>query len=210
MKSMKTLPNAEWISCPLGVNGIEFGGVYRRALGDSGDFEVVIAHRILGSFSVYEGFLLEAHELGAIAGGWRQVSFGKLKAVFEERPRTAEQQSVYRHAVINHSDRTSHLLADPAEGEAGGFARTPVEGDDQHIARVQVVLDFARIRNRIVGGLSSRGRCWGHVSFLVRSLFGARMQLLRAGFLPAHESNYVFIDPQNGWKINFQEQPNVR
>ena len=27
MKSMKTLPNAEWISCPLRVNGIEFGGL---------------------------------------------------------------------------------------------------------------------------------------------------------------------------------------
>ena len=64
----------------------------------------------------------------------------------------------------------------------------------------------ARIRNRIVGGLGSRGKCRGHVTFLLRSLSGARMQLLRAGFLRAHESNCVFIDPQNGWKIRlFQD-----
>lgn len=52
-----------------------------------------------------------------------------------------------------------------------------------------------------VGGIGSHGQVWGHATFLVESLPGARILICRAGFLPSFDSEYVLIDSQNGWKI---------
>ena len=79
--------------------------------------------------------------------------------------------------------------------------RIPVEGDARHIHRVEEALSRAEIRFRIVGGMGSGGRVWGHATFEVDSLQEARKHLRGAGFLESPEGQHVLVDSENGWKI---------
>jgi len=83
--------------------------------------------------------------------------------------------------------------------------RIPVEGDSSHIHRVEEALSQGKVRYQIVGGIGSRGRVWGHATFLVDSLPGARTRLCGAGFLQSSESMCVLTDSENGWKIRLLE-----
>jgi hypothetical protein len=69
------------------------------------------------------------------------------------------------------------------ERECGLDGVLPIEGDSSHIERAKHALLRGEIRYQIVGGIGSRGRVWGHATFLVTSLLGAQICLRRAGFL---------------------------
>ena len=85
--------------------------------------------------------------------------------------------------------------------------RMPVEGDSSHIVRATEAFSHGGVRYKIVGGVGSRGQIWGHATFLVDSLHGARVLLCDAGFIPGPDSLQALVDSGNGWKIRLLEEP---
>jgi len=83
----------------------------------------------------------------------------------------------------------------------------PVEGDSSHLDRAKKAFERGGVRYKIVGGVGSRGRIWGHATFLVDSLQGARVFLCDAGFIPGPDSPQVLVDSSNGWKIRLLVEP---
>jgi hypothetical protein len=76
-----------------------------------------------------------------------------------------------------------------------------VEGDSSHIARAGEALSRGGVGYRIVGGIGSGGHIWGHATFQVSSLLGARMRLQGAGFVPIPSSKYLLVDSKTGWSV---------
>ncbi|MGC2831383.1 MAG: hypothetical protein WB994_17235, partial [Candidatus Acidiferrum sp.] len=155
--------------------------------------------RFLGSFALHEEFLLERRGSGRVSG-WRQVSLDELKLAFLEASRNdglVMTREVGRWEVAG-LDAGANLACIP---------RTPIEGDAGHFDRAKKAFSRGGVRYKIVGGVGSRGRIWGHATFLVDSLLGARVFLCDAGFIPGPDSPQVLVDSRNGWKIRLLAEP---
>ena len=191
----------EWISLALRVNGIEFHrGYLRRRDEERKEFEVVVEDRRLGSFSLHDGFVLEIRAAEKV---WRPVSLEELKTAFWEAAQTG---GCWSAETGEQTPRSSG--EELREHVATTIPRIPVERDTGYIDRAREALSQARIRFRFLGGVDSRGRCWGHVTLAVHSLLGARIHLRRAGFLESPEAKHLLIDSQSGWKIQLLEDRN--
>jgi hypothetical protein len=198
---VRTEATSEWFSFSMRVNGVEFHEAYLRSCGEqSASPELVIRDRQLGSFALHEEFLLEILERKGDNVCWCPVSLPELKdAVWKEAQMTDSNFGLR----TSPSSSSFTDLQGPAHCR---IERIPVEGDTSHIDRLENSLTQARIRYRIVGGLDSRGRSWGHLTVAVSSLLGAGMCLRRrAGFLESPESKYVLIDSRTGWKVRLLE-----
>jgi hypothetical protein len=187
------------------VNELEFQqGLIKPCEDDPIDFQIVIEHRFLGSFALHEDFVFELRGSDG-AGAWKMVSFEELKIAFLEG-----SCNVGAKKTEDEYEKTMELLRSLSEASAveqsEHLPRIPIEGDSSHIDRAKDALSRGMVRYKIIGGIGSRGHIWGHATFLVRSLLGARIHLRRAGFLQSSESKYVLIDSENGWKIRLLEE----
>ena len=160
---------------------------------------MVVQDRHLGSFALHEEFIIEVPGGDESHVRWRSVSLLELKGV------------IGKDAQLSGSDFKCRLHPDssPAHDRDGSshrnLERIPVEGDASHVDRLHAALMQAQIRYRIVGGLDSSGRCWGHLTLVVGSLLRAGMCLRRAGFFESPESKYVVTDSRTGWKVRILE-----
>lgn len=98
------------------------------------------------------------------------------------------------------------LSKTPEVAHTEHLPRIPIEGDSSHLDRACHALSRCKLRYRIIGGIGSGGRAWGHATFLVCSLLGGQMQLYRAGFLQSSESNGLLIDSEKGWKTRLLDE----
>jgi hypothetical protein len=192
---------SKWISLDYRVNGVEL----RRARltptpSNSAAYDVIIEHRLLGRFALHDEFVVELRDAREEMDGWREVSLETLKHTLEEAvERSKDQETGPDNSMI---DELEDWEPDDASAAKHRFIpRIPVEGDTSHIGRAKRALALKGFRNRIVGGISSRGRIWGHVTFLVASPDKAQVDLLRAGFVQSPESEHVLVDSKNGWKV---------
>lgn len=196
---MNSSARSKWISLDYRVNGVEF----RRARltptpSNPAAYDVVIDHRLLGRFALHDEFVVELRDAREETTGWRKVSLMVLKHALEQAVESSrDQENCSEARRIDELEDWEPEDASPARH--GCIPRIPVEGDTNHIGRAKRALALKGIRNRIVGGISSRGRIWGHVTFLVTSPREAQLDLLRAGFVQSPESVYVLVETFIGW-----------
>lgn len=182
------------------VNDLAFEDALMRPCDeDPTDFQLVIEHRFLGSFALHEDFVLEVRGADGSAT-WRKVKLEELKLAFLEASQNVG-------ATETEDERAKSRGPDAAPVRLGTttnnhLARIPVEGDAGHVERAKKVLSRGGVRYKIVGGVGSRGQIWGHATFLVDSLQGARALLCDGGFIPSSDSPHVLIDSKNGWKVH--------
>jgi hypothetical protein len=183
------------------VNGLEFGRARLEPfLRSTGSFEVVIEHRLLGFFALHDDFDLELRDGCMDSAGWHTVSVTELKnALVQVAALRKEEKLSSATSAFDELADWEPEISTPTN--VGFIPRIPVEGDTKHIERAKEALAQVGIRNRILGGIGSRRRIWGHVTFLVASPRSAQVDLLRAGFVQSPESKYILIDSTNGWKI---------
>jgi hypothetical protein len=155
---MKSISKLKWIFLGFRVNGLEFGRARLVPMPpNSGSFEVVIEHRLLGLFALHDGFDLELRAGRKVSAAWQTVSLGELKNALVQAAALGTEER------LSSATRTVDELAD-SEPEVSTAAREtvirrmPIEGDTNHIERAGEALRLAGIRNRIVGGIGSRGR----------------------------------------------------
>jgi hypothetical protein len=182
------------------VNELEFHqGLIKPSEDDPIDFQILIEHKFLGSFALHEDFVLELRNSDSV-GAWEKASFEELKIAFLEA-----SHNVSTKETEGELEKTVELLCDLSGvslvANSAHLPRMPIEGDSAHVERAKEALSQGRVCYQIVGGIGSRGRIWGHATFLVHSLLGAQICLRRAGFLRATDSEHVLIDSENGWKI---------
>ncbi len=201
MNRVNSSARSKWISLDYRVNGVEL----RRARltptpSNSAPYDVVIEHRLLGRFALHDEFVLELRDARERMTGWREVPLDILRdALVQKLEPSKDQETDAANGMI---DEIEDWEPDGASQDKHGFIpRIPVEGDMSHIGRAERALALGGIRNRIVGGIGSRGRIWGHVTFLVASPDKAQVDLLRAGFVQSPESEHVLVDSKNGWKV---------
>jgi hypothetical protein len=191
---MRSRSKLKWVRFNFKVNDLEFEEVLMRPCErDPTDFQMVIEHRFLGSFALHEEFFLELCEGGRVAN-WRQVSLGELKLAFLEA-------SLNDGGVTEREGGRFEVPGLDAAAHLANIPRIPVEGDSSHIDRATEAFSHGGVRYKIIGGVGSRGQIWGHATFLVDSLRGARALLCNGGFIPSSGSRYVLIDSKNGWKV---------
>ena len=192
-----------WVRLKFRVNELSFEeALIRASKQDPTDFQLVIEHRLLGSFALTEDFELELQS-NANAPTWRKVQLNELKFVFLQA-----SQDTCSTRTTDERERNKGLFgrpADPGFTENAYFPRIPVEGDTGHIYRATGALLRGGVTHRIVGGIGSRGQICGHATFLVDSLCRARILLCGAGFLLDRESKQMVVDSRNGWKIRLLE-----
>jgi len=202
---MRASSNLASLRLDFRVNEIEFRQAQLHpAENDPADFQIVIEHPFLGPFAVHEEFVLELRS-GDDSGTWKKVSLEQLKMAFSR-----VSQNIHAAPARGGNERTRERLGRPAEAypdaQSQHLPRISIEGDSIHIDRAQVALSLGKVRYKIIGGIRTRGRVWGHATFLVDSLPEARTHLRRAGFLQSLESQCVLIDSENGWKIRLLEE----
>jgi len=198
---VKSTAKSKWIQLDFRVNGLEFGRAQLMPdQPNTGSFKVVIQHTQLGSFALHDDFVLELGVGRGGSAGWRTTSLQELKNALVEAAalRTGEKLSSAARAVDELVDWEPEISTPT---NYGFMPRIPVEGDTNHLERVEKALVLAGIRNRIVGGIGNRGRIWGHATFEVASPSESRHHLLRVGFIQSPESKCILIDSTNGWKI---------
>src|SRR5690348_7042782 len=84
---MRSSPKLMWVRLNFSVNDLEFADALPRPCKeDLTDFQLVVEHRLLGSFALHEDFLLERRESGLAS--WRKVSLEELKLAFLEASRS--------------------------------------------------------------------------------------------------------------------------
>ena len=197
---MRSSPKLMWVRLNFRVNDLEFEeALIRPCKEDPTDFQLVVEHRFLGSLALHEEFLLERRESGRLSG-WRQVSLEELKLAFLEASRNDG-------GVMKREVGRWEMSGLDADANNTNIPRMPVEGDSSHIVRATEAFSRGGVRFKIVGGVGSRGQIWGHATFLVDSLQGARVFLCDAGFIPGPNSPQVLVDSRNGWKIRLLEEP---
>jgi hypothetical protein len=122
----------KWVRVNFTVNDLEFEAVLMRPCErDPTDLELVIEHRFLGSFALYEEFFLERRENGC-AGGWRPMSLEKLKLASLEGSRndrgvTRERRRPLGGVKPRCGRQSANIPRIPVEGDAGHFR--PREGE---------------------------------------------------------------------------------
>jgi hypothetical protein len=182
------------------VNDLKFEDALMRPCEEHpADFQLVVERRFLGSFALHEEFFLERRESGRLSG-WRQVSLEELKLASLEASRN--DGGVMKREV----GRWEVSVLD-VDANNTNIPRMPVEGDSSHIVRATEAFSRGGVRYKIVGGVGSRGQIWGHATFLVDSLQGARVFLWDAGFIPGPDLPQVLVDSRNGWKIRLLGEP---
>ncbi len=197
---MRSRSKLKWVRLNFKVNDLEFEEALLRPCGeDPADFQLVIEHRFLGSFALHDDFVLEVRGTDGSAT-WRRVKLEELKLAFLEASRNDGG------VTEKEWDRWNVSGVD-AGGNHANLPRMPVEGDSSHIVHATEAFSRGGIRYKIVGGVGSRGQIWGHATFLVDSLQGARVFLCDAGFIPGPDSPQVLVDSRNGWKIRLLEEP---
>jgi hypothetical protein len=201
---MRTSCNLASVDLDFRVNELEF----RRAQlhGDGNDrasLQIIIEHPFLGAFALHREFVFELRSSDRW-GTWEKVSFEQLKMALLQAPSDfqAKPGRGGHESIREGLGRASENRTVP---HAKHLPRIPVEGDSSHINRGEEALSRGKVRHQIVGGIGSRGRVWGHITFLVDSLWGARTHLLGAGFVQSSESTCVLTDSENGWKIRLLE-----
>jgi hypothetical protein len=183
------------------VNGLEFGRARLEPIPrGTGTLAVVIEHRLLGFFALHDDFDLELGDGCKDSVGWHTVSLAELKNAL------VQAAALRMEEKLSSATSAFDALADwepenSTPTNMGFIPRIPVEGDTKHIERAEEALALAGIRNRIAGGIGSRGKIWGHATFEVASTFESRVHLLRVGFIQSPASKCVLIDSINGWKI---------
>jgi hypothetical protein len=196
---MRSSSKLRWVRFNFRVNDLEFKEALLRSCGeDPADYQLVVEHRFLGAFALHEDFVLEVRGFDGSAT-WRRVKLEELKLAFLEASRNDGG------VTEKEWDRWEVSGLDAGANHAN-LPRMPVEGDSSHIVRATEAFLRGGVRYKIVGGIGSRGQVWGHATFVVCSLPGARMHLLCAGFLPSSDSEYVLISSKNGWKIRLLEK----
>ena len=184
-----------WFAFDLRANEIEFREISLRLRDQHPpDFEIVVRDRLLGSFALHEGFLLEIPRREEKLDGWESVTLTELRQDVWTQARSVCMEPVAR------TDGQSSPAKSPERVFRGTFERIPVEGDASHLDRAVEALRRGGIRFEIIGGLNSRGRA-EHLTLAVPSLLGARTCLRRAGFLETSESKCVLVDSPSGWKV---------
>jgi hypothetical protein len=192
---------SEWFDFLVRVNGREFHEVFLRRDGESrSDLDVVIRDRLLGSFALHEGFLLEIQESDENNSYWRSISLPELKDAIGKQARSIID-SVLGYATSTGRDPSESLLIRTHHR----IARITVEGDTSHVDRLHASLTKSRIRYQVVGGVDGRGRIRGHLTLAVSSLPAAAMCLRLTEFFESPESKYVLIDSRTGWKVRLLE-----
>lgn len=186
-----------WARLNFRVNELEFAeALMRPCKEDPADFQLVIEHRLLGSFALHEEFFLERCEGGLTK--WRQVSLQGLKLAFLEASRDDG-------GVNERKDDPWDLAGLDVRANHASIPRIPVEGDNTHLDCAREAFERGEIRYQIAGGRGSHGRIWGHATFVVDSLPRARALLRYAGFIPSSDSQQVLINSRNGWKVRLLE-----
>jgi hypothetical protein len=197
---MRASYNLESVSLDFRVNEIEFlQAQFRPAGNDATDFQIVIEHPFLGSFAVHEEFDFELRA-DDDAGTWEKVSLEQLKMAILRASRFVRVQPS-RGEYERTSERLGVLSGAHPVAPNEHLPRISIQGDSSHLERAQVALSLGKVRYKIIGGIGSQGRVWGHATVLVDSLLVARTHLHRAGFLQSSKSTLVLTDSENGWKI---------
>jgi hypothetical protein len=202
---MRPLSKLARVRLDFRVNGLEFQqGLIKPCEDDPLDFQIFIEHKFLGSFALHEDFVLELRG-GDGVGAWKKALFEELKIAFLEASRNVSAKE-----TEGEHEKTMELLRGLSEvsvvANSAHLPRMPIEGDSAHFERAKEALSRGKVCYQIVGGIGSRGRIWGHLTFVVRSFLGAQMCLRRAGFLEDPDSEHVLIDSENGWKIRLLEE----
>lgn len=186
-----------WARLNFRVNELEFAeALMRPCKKDPTDFQLVVEHRLLGSFALHEDFFLEKRE-GRLAT-WRQVSLLELKLAFLEASRNDG-------GVEPRTDEPWDLAGRELHANQANIPRIPFEGDDTHLDCATEAFERGEVCYQIVGGKGSHGKIWGHATLVVDSLRRAHALLCTAGFLPSSDSQQVLIDSRNGWKLRLLE-----
>jgi hypothetical protein len=198
---MNSTAKPKWISLDYRVNGVECRHArLAPILSNSATFDVVVEHRLLGRFALHDEFALELRDDREEMGSWQKVSLEELKDALVQAVGRRKDEKI--PDGIGAVDELADWEPEVSTQANDGFIpRIPVEGDTTHLERAEQALALAGTRKRIVGGIGSRGRIWGHVTFLVASPRKTQVDLLRAGFVQSPESEYVLVDSRNGWKI---------
>lgn len=179
------------------VNDLEFEeALMRPSKEDPADFQLVVEHRLLGSFALHEDFFLEQRESGLAR--WRQVSLQELELAFLEASRNDG-------GVERRKDEPWDRPGLDVRANHTSIPRIPVEGDDTHLDCAREAFERGEIRYQVVGGRGSHRKIWGHATFVVDSLRRARALLCTAGFIPSSDSWQVLINSRNGWKVRLLE-----
>src|SRR5271170_5805308 len=170
---MRASCNLASVDLDFRVNELEF----RRAQlhwggNDRASFQIIIEHPFLGAFAVH-GELVFQLRSGDSGGTWEKVSLDQLRMAFLQASRDV-QAKPGRDGHEWMSDGLGRASGNHAVAYSKHFPRIPVEGDSSHINRVVEALSRGKVRYQIVGGIGSRGRVWGHATFLVDSLPRAR------------------------------------
>lgn len=186
-----------WARLNFRVNELEFAEAQLRPCkGDPAEFQLVVEHRLLGSFALHEDFFLEQR---ASLASWRQVSLSELKLAFREAVRNDGG------AKRRRTDEPWDLAGRELRANQANIPRIPVEGDDTHLDRAREAFERGEICYQIAGGRGGHGKIWGHATFVVDSLPRARALLCTAGFMPSSDSEQVLIDSRTGWKVRLLE-----
>jgi hypothetical protein len=186
-----------WARLNFRVNELEFEeALMQPCKKDPVDFQLVVEHRLLGSFALHEDFFLEQRE--SCKATWRQVSLPELKVAFLEASRNDG-------GVKRRKDEPWDLAGLDVRASQVCIPRIPVEGDDTHFDHARKAFERGEISYQIAGGSGSHGKIWGHATFLVDSLPRARALLRCAGFIPSSDSWQVLINSRNGWKVRLLE-----
>jgi hypothetical protein len=201
---MRASCNLASVDLDFRVNELEFRRAQLRWDGnDRASLQIIIEHPFLGAFAVHRQFVFELRSSDR-GGTWEKVSLEQLKMAFLQGCRDVQAKpGKGGHERIR--EGLARAFGNHPVVHAKHLPRIPVEGDSSHIHRAEQALSQGGVRYRIVGGIGSRGRVWGHVTFLVDSLQRARTHLLSAGFLQSSESTCVLTDSENGWKIRLLE-----
>jgi len=198
---MRSSPELMWVRLNFRVNDLEFEeALLRPCKEDPTDFQLVVEHRLLGSFALHEEFLLEQRE--SRLASWRQVSLQELKLAFLKASR-------HHGSVKEREDDPWELGGLDARANQASIPRIPVEGDDTHLDCAKEAFERGEIRYQLAGGKGGHGKIWGHATFVVDSVSRARALLRNAGFLPSPDSWQVLINSRNGWKVRLLEAANA-
>ena len=196
---MRSSLKLRWVRFNFRVNDLEFEqALLRPCIEDPADFQLVIEHRFLGTFALHEDFALEVRAFDGLAT-WRRVKLEELRSLILG----ASQNAGATETEDEHGRGRWSVAAPSGRGTTTNnhLDRIPVEGDGGHIERAKEALSCGGVHYKIVGGVDTRGRIWGHVAFLVESVRRACALLCDSGFIPSSDSPYVLIDSKNGWKV---------
>lgn len=127
-------------------------------------------------------------ERNGLPSGGTTAKPGSMRR-FKGRFCSQAQQHGSRLAWVRGHRGRPHTCAVPV------FPRFTVERDTSHFERVREAFSAAGESFLVVGGMDSRGRCTGHVTLAVRSVFEAQKLLSKIGSCTAQGQNMSLSTP---------------